>query len=143
MPLARTTPEPALDAAEEAALAVLLDCLSESRTMVVQAADPARARDLVRRLLTALPARLARSLSLSTFASEPDRSGLDLCVGVPPFSSARRIDVDLDGGDGFAGQFHVGCGRGRAGRLRSRRPSWTRPRPWPTWSAGPSSGPGG
>ena len=98
VPLTRKTPEPALDAAEESALAVLLDCLSESRTMVVQAADPARANDLVRRLLTALPARLARNLSLSTFASEPDLSGLDLCVGVPPFSSARRIDVDLDAG---------------------------------------------
>ena len=98
VPLARTTPEPALDTAEEAALAVLLDCLSGSRTMVVQASDPDRARDLVRRLLTALPARLARDLSLSTFASEPDQSGLDLCVGVPPFSSARRVDVDLDGG---------------------------------------------
>ena len=98
VPLTRKTPEPALDAAEESALAVLLDCLSESRTMVVQTADPARANDLVRRLLTALPARLARNLSLSTFASEPDLSGLDLCVGVPPFSSARRIDVDLDAG---------------------------------------------
>jgi hypothetical protein len=98
VPLSRTTPEPALHAGEESALAVLLDCLSESRTMVVQSADPARASDLVRRLLSVLPARLARNLSLSTFASEPDRSGLDLCVGVPPFSAPRRIDVDLDAG---------------------------------------------
>jgi hypothetical protein len=98
VPLTRTTPEPALDAAEESVLAALLDCLSESRTMVIQAADPVRASDLVRRLLTVLPARLARGLSLSTFASEPEGSGLDLCVGVPPFSAVRRIDVDLDAG---------------------------------------------
>ena len=98
VPLARRSPEPALDAAEEAALAVLLDCLSGSRTMVVQSSDPDRASELIRRLLTALPARLARDLSLSTFASEPDQSGLDLCVGVLPFSSARRVDVDLDSG---------------------------------------------
>jgi hypothetical protein len=90
--------ESALDRTEQIALAVLLGCLADRRTMVIHSRDQERAAQLVRRVVDALPDGVARGLALSTFAADPERSGLGVCVAVPPFSRVLGgVDLDLDG----------------------------------------------
>ncbi len=90
--------ETALDRSEQAALRVLLGCLADRRTMIIHSRDQERATQLVRRVVDVLPDGLARGLGLSTFATDPEESGLGVCVAVPPFSRVPAgVDLDLDG----------------------------------------------
>jgi hypothetical protein len=90
--------ETGLDRTEQAALAVLLRCLADRRTMIIRSGDQERAASLVRRVVEALPDGLARGLALSTFATDPAETGLGVCVAVPPFSRiSGEFDLDLDG----------------------------------------------
>ena len=89
--------ETGLDRTEQAALAVLLRCLAEHRTMIIRSSDQERAAEVVRRMVEVLPDGLARGLALSTFATDPAESGLGVCVAVPPFSRiSGEFDLDLD-----------------------------------------------
>ena len=89
--------ETALDRTEQAALAVLLRCLADQRTMIISSRDQERAAQLVRRVVDVLPDGLASGLALSTFATDPAQSGLGVCVAVPPFSRVLGgVDLDLD-----------------------------------------------
>jgi hypothetical protein len=89
--------ETALDRTEQVALAVLLGCLTDRRTMIIHSSDQERAAQLVRRVVDVLPDSLARELALSTFATDPEQSGLGICVAVPPFSRVSGgVDLDLD-----------------------------------------------
>jgi len=89
--------ETALDRTEQAALAVLLGCMADRRTMIIRSSDQDRAAQLVRRVVDVLPDALARGLFVSTFATDPPDSGPGVCVAVPPFSRISEADLDLDG----------------------------------------------
>jgi hypothetical protein len=64
--------------------------------MIIRSRDQERAAQLVRRVVDVLPDGLARGLALSTFAHDPQQSGMGVCVAVPPFSQASEADFDLD-----------------------------------------------
>jgi hypothetical protein len=72
--------------------------------LVLVSVDEDRARSMLVDVVAMLPARLVARLSVSTYEQDPQGSGFDLCIGIPPFvaragtgAAAGVVDLDVSG----------------------------------------------